>query len=83
MALKEKSETFLIYLTTVKALQAVMSIDIDKKALIIILLTKKIMILDKYSDFALVFLEKKILILPKQTKLNKYVIELEASKQLL
>lgn len=36
---------------------------------------------NKYSDFADVFLEKKILVLPEQTKLNKHVIKLEDGKQ--
>lgn len=51
-----------------------MLIYLDKKIQIAFLLTKKVMILDKYSNFADVFSEKKVLVLLKQTNLNKYAI---------
>lgn len=41
------------------------------------------MISDKYSDFANLFSEKKALVLPKQTNLNKHTIKFENDKQLL
>ena len=50
--------------------------------LIVLLVSKKIKILTKYSDFSDVFLEKKALILPKTNKLNKYIIKLQKSQQL-
>ena len=46
------------------------------------LLTKKVIILNKYSDFSDVFLEKKALVLLEQTELNKYTIKLKRDKQL-
>ena len=45
------------------------------------LLAEKVMIPNKYSDFADVFSEKKVLVLPEHTKLNKHVINLEDGKQ--
>lgn len=45
------------------------------------LLTKKVTISDKYSEFADVFSEQKALMLGKQIKLNEHIIELEDSKQ--
>ena len=45
------------------------------------LLTEKVTIPNKYSDFANVFPEEKALVLLKQTELNKYAIELEEDKQ--
>ena len=39
-------------------------------------------VLNKYSDFANVFSEKKALMLLEQTNLNKYAIELERDKHL-
>lgn len=43
---------------------------------------KKVTILNKYFDFADIFLKKKALLLAEQTKLNKYAIMLEDGKQL-
>ena len=54
----------------------------DRAAQIPSLLTKKVKILDKYADFANVFLKKKALVLPDRTKLNKHTINLKNSKQL-
>ena len=38
-------------------------------------------VLTEYSDFADVFSEEKILVLPEQTDLNEHAIELEGGKQ--
>ena len=45
------------------------------------MLSKKVKILDKYSDFTDVFLEEKVLVFPERTKLNEHAIDLENSKQ--
>ena len=75
--LDENSETFIAYVTSIAAI----SVQPDKKAQIAFLFTKKVKILDKYSDFINVFLEKKALVLPEQTKFNQYAIKLEKGKQ--
>ena len=72
------SKTFVVY---VASLDLVPEIYPDKKAQIAFLLTQKVKILDKYSDFANVFPKKKALILPERTKLNEHAIDLEDSKQ--
>ena len=54
----------------------------DKETQIASLFTKNVKILDKYSDFANVFLEAKVLELPERTKLNKHAINPKYSKQL-
>lgn len=46
------------------------------------LLTKKIQILSKYSDFSNVFLKKKTLKLLKMTNFNQYTIKLKKDIQL-
>lgn len=38
--------------------------------------------MDEYLNYSDVFLIQKALVLPEQTKLNEYVIELEEDKQL-
>ena len=53
----------------------------DRVAQIVTLLNKKGKIPDKYADFANVFLEEKVLVLPKRTKLNEYAINLKNGKQ--
>ena len=77
MALDKNSETFVIH---VVSLNLVSRIYLNKKARIASLLTEKVKIPDKYSDFANVFLEEKVLILPECTELNEYAINLENSK---
>lgn len=49
----------------------------------ILLLTQIVMVFIKYSDFANIFFKKLATILFKQFDINKYVINLEPSKQLL
>ena len=53
----------------------------NRVAQIAFLLTKKVKIPDKYSDFANVFLEEKALVLPECIELNEYAIDLEDNKQ--
>ena len=74
----ENSETFVIY---VASLNLVSGIHLNRKAQIVSLLTEEVKMLDKYSDFADVFLEKKTLVLPERNKLNEYAINLENGKQ--
>ena len=45
------------------------------------MLTEKVKIPDKHSDFADVFSEKKALVLPEHTNLNEHAIKLEDGKQ--
>ena len=71
-ALDEKSETFVVYVASLN-----LGIPLDREAQMALLLSKKDKILDKYSDFADVFSEEKTLVLPKCTKLNEHVINLE------
>ena len=73
-----KSKTFVVH---VAFFNLTPRIHLDRAAQVASLLTKKVRILDKYSDFADVFSELKALVLPKRTKLNKYVIDLEDGKQ--
>ena len=53
----------------------------DKKALIASLLNEKVMIPDKYSDFANVFSDEKAWVLPKCTELNEHAINLEHDRE--
>ena len=53
----------------------------DSEAYIASLLIKKVKIPNDYLDFVNVFSEKKALVLPKRTKFNEYVINLEDGKQ--
>ena len=64
----------------VASLDLTLKIYLDRKAQITFLFTKKIKILDKYSDFTDVFSEEKALILSEYTKLNKDAINLEGGK---
>ena len=54
---------------------------LDRAAQIASLLTKKVRILDEYSDFTDVFLEEKAIVLSECNKLNKHAINLEDGKQ--
>lgn len=82
MALDENFEIFIIHIMDLKAPLSRLLIYLDKKVQIASQITKKIKILDKYSDFADVFSEEKILVLLKKIKLNEYVINLEIDKQI-
>ena len=81
MALDAESKTFVMYILALETLLLGLLIQPDKKAQIIFLLTKKVIIPDKYSNFANIFSEKKALVLPEQTKLNEHAIKLEGDKQ--
>ena len=74
----ENSETFVVH---VASLNLVPGIHPDKKAQIAFLLTEKVKILDKYSNFTNLFSEEKALVLLECTELNEYVINLEDGKQ--
>ena len=62
MALDENAEIFVVYIASLNLVPGVYS---DRKAQIAFLLTEKVKIQDKYSDFVNVFSEKKALVLPK------------------
>ena len=76
-ALDENSKTFVVY---VLSLNVVPGIYLDKATQIDLLLTKKVKILDKYSDFVNIFLEEKALVLPERTKFNEHIIDLKNGK---
>ena len=79
VVLDENSETFV---THVVSLNLAFGIHPNRAVQIVSLLTKEVKIPDKYSDFANVFSEKKVLVLPGRTELNKHAIDLENGKQL-
>ena len=70
---------FLVY---VRSLELRMTIYLAKKTQIALMLTKKVIILVKYLDFANVFLKKLIKVLLEQIRANKHAIKLEKGKQL-
>lgn len=72
----------MINIAALGALLAEMIIYSDKKIQIAFLLIKKAIILNKYFDFAKIFLEKKALILLEQIKLNKHISKLKNDKKL-
>lgn len=77
----KQSKTFVMHVAPLKTLLARLLIYSDRKAQIASVIAKEIKILDKYSNFANVFLEKKAMMLPKQIKLNNHNIKLENGKQ--
>lgn len=80
MALDKNSKVFMLYIATLKALISELSVHLDKTAKITFLFTKKVKISNKDADFIDYFLEKKTLILLKQTNFNEYIIKLERDK---
>ena len=76
--LDEKSETFVVH---VASLNLAPGIYLDRATQIASLLTEKVKIPNKYSDFTNVFSEKKALVLPECTDLNEHAIELEDGNQ--
>lgn len=80
--LNKNSKIFVIHVAILEILLLRLSINLDGKTQIASLFIKKVTILNKYSDFADFFSKKKALLLPEQTKLNKYAIILEDGKQL-
>ena len=79
VALDENFKTFIIYMASFNLTLASRTHS-DKTAWIPSLFTKKVKILEKYLDFANVFLEEKNLVLPKRIKFNEHVIYLEDGK---
>ena len=73
VAFDKHIKAFIVYITFI----SIITIHLAKKSLIALLLTKKMQILAKYSDFSDVFLKKKALILPAITKLNQDAIKLQ------
>ena len=74
----EKSETFVLHIASFNLAPG---IHLDRAAQISSLLTEKVKIPDKYSDFTNVFSKEKALVLPEHTELNKHAINLENGKQ--
>ena len=72
----------MIHVSALETPLSKLSIILNRKAQITFLLTKKVTILNKYSNFANVFSEKKSLVLSEQTELNEHAIKLEGNKQL-
>ena len=70
-------ETFVMHVTSL----ARMMIYLANKAQIASLVTKKLKIPSKYSDFKTIFSKEKILLLPETTNLNQYAIMLEKGQQ--
>ena len=56
-----------------------MTIHLAQKAHIALLLVKKVIVLEKYSDFGNIFFKKSAEILPERTGINKHAIELQKS----
>lgn len=80
VVLDKNVEDFVIHVIFLSS--SLMLIYLAKKTQIIFLLTYKVKILVKYSDFSAIFSEKKALLLPKLTKLNQHTIKLQDNKQL-
>ena len=77
-ALDKKSENFVVHMTSFNLAPGTHP---NRAAQIAFLLTKKVKIPDKYSDFTDVFSEEKALVLPERTELNEHAIDLEDGKQ--
>lgn len=61
--LDKKSKIFIEYIVALKTLLSGLLIYLNRKAQKVSLLTKKVIILNEYSDFINIFLEKKALVL--------------------
>ena len=75
----ENIEAFVVY---VAFFTSKMTIYLAREAQIALLLTKEINILEKYSNFADVFLKESAEVLSKRTRINKHAIKLQKGKQL-
>ena len=60
-----------------------MTTHLIKKAQMPLLISKKVIILAKYLNYANTFSKKSAKILPKQRSINKYIIKLKNSMRLL
>ena len=76
--LDENVETLIVYISS---LRSKMSLYLAREIQLALLLTKKVTVSIKYSDFANVFLQKSANILSKRTGVNKHKIKLEKGKQ--
>lgn len=63
--LDENFKIFKMHIVALDALLSKLSIYLDKKASIVFLLIKKIIIPDKHFNFADIFFEDKVLVLPE------------------
>lgn len=79
IGLNKNIEIFVVYMVFYN-LRSKMLMYSNRKALITFLLTEKVTILVKYSDFFNIFLEKFIAILLEKTIINKHIIYLEVDK---
>ena len=80
VVLDENVKAFMVHVTSISLSKPNILIHPARKVQIASLITKEVKIPTKYSDFADVFSEKKALVLPKQTNLNKHAIKLKDGK---
>lgn len=66
-----------MYVIASKAPLLELLIHLNREAWIAFLLTKKLTIPDKYSDFTDILSVEKALMLPEQTELNNHIIKLK------
>lgn len=71
----------MVYVTIFSLLKDEILMYLAWKAQIILLLTKKLIILAKYLDYTNMFLKQSAIELPKQSDINQNAINLELSKQ--
>ena len=71
-------EAFVVYMISFTLKMTIYS---AYKAQIALLITKKVIILAKYADFANIFLKKLAEVLPEQTNINKHAIKLIDGKK--
>lgn len=83
MTLDEESKIFVVHVAALEAQLAEILIYLLQKALIITLKQNEVFIKVsiKYSNFFNIFSAKEVLMLLKQTKLHKHIIELKHGKQ--
>ena len=76
--LNENVEAFVVYVASVSSK---IITHLVRKAYIALFITKKVIILAEYTDFANVFLKKLAKVLFKQTDINKHTMKLVENKQ--
>ena len=77
-AFNKNFEAFVLHVSSLKSR---MSIHPARNAQLALLLTQKVTVLTKYSDFVDVFLKKLANVFSEQTGSNKHAIKLEKGKQ--
>ena len=77
VAFDENIEAFMVHITFFSLRKPIILIHPAREIQIALLLTKKVKILTKYSDFFNVFSEEKASVLLEITNLNQYAIELQ------